>query len=62
MKLKEWLTKEDMTMSKFGEIMKCSRATVSRWCNGDRTPSLKTAKEISEVTNGEVGVEDLYEA
>ena len=60
LKLKVWLEEQEISMTEFGQQLGVSKATVSRWCNGDRIPPVLMTQKILQETNGAVSAEDFY--
>jgi plasmid maintenance system antidote protein VapI len=54
MTLKEWLTKKDMSLRKFSELMEYTPVHVSRVCRGMCTATDKFAKRLRMLTKGKV--------
>lgn len=54
MTLQEWLNRENLTHEQFAAMCGCTRAAISRWVAGSRTPSPKWLKVIERKTKGEV--------
>ena len=60
MMLSQYLKKHRVTQEEFGRSIGVKRLSVSRYINGERIPSPKTAKRIVKVTKGAVQLKDLY--
>ncbi|MGE0190275.1 MAG: helix-turn-helix transcriptional regulator [Steroidobacteraceae bacterium] len=61
MKLKKYLKDHSITQEEFGRRIGVKRLAVSRYLNGTRKPSSRTAMLIVKVTKRLVTLEDLYE-
>ncbi len=59
MDLREYLFHHRLTVKEFSEMLDCSRAYISAIIHGKREPSIRLAKSIERVTNGEVTVKEL---
>ena len=59
MTLKHWLKKKGMSAYKFSQRSGIPTSLLSRWLAGDGKPGLDNAVLISQVTGGQVSVEDL---
>lgn len=60
MDLKDWLTKNKMTLSRFATRVGSSRGAVMKWVSGERFPRTRMLMEIEEITNGEVTAIDFH--
>ena len=58
MRLKEWLRENGKTQRDFAGEVGISQAMLSRMMRGERSASLRIAKQIKELTSGAVGMED----
>lgn len=58
MELKKYLETKKISHTKFAEELGVSQATVTRYVNGNRKPSLRQAFKIQEMTNNKVRVGD----
>jgi transcriptional regulator with XRE-family HTH domain len=58
--LSAWIA-ENSTQARFARDANCSEATISRILKGDRTPSLRLAKRISQATGGAVPIDALVD-
>ena len=58
MKLKDYLTKKDLSQAQFSEMIGVSQSFVSQLVNGERLPSLTIATKIRVATNGAVTESD----
>jgi DNA-binding transcriptional regulator YdaS (Cro superfamily) len=56
MNLKDWLDRNERTCADFSEEIGVSRAAVSRWVRGNRTPHPRLALLIERHTGGHVPV------
>jgi transcriptional regulator with XRE-family HTH domain len=61
MKLKEYLSKHLISQHRFASLLGITHSHIGHIVNGRRAPSLFLAKQIEEVTNGEVSVYDLID-
>jgi transcriptional regulator with XRE-family HTH domain len=52
--LAAYLEKNELTQAQFGAIIGRNAASVCRWLNGERHPSLEVAVEIERATKGKV--------
>jgi len=59
-KFKTYLTDQKIKHHEFAELIGTTQATVTRYVNGDRRPSVSTALKIEKVTKGKVKVSDWY--
>jgi len=59
MTLSEYLRRKDLTHDQFAELLGCTRAAVTRWASGSRTPSPKWIKLIERKTARKVRAEDF---
>ena len=60
MKLKDWLSKEGLSVTDFARRLNKPQPTVLRYVNGDRIPEPPAMRLIGELTNGEVTANDFY--
>lgn len=60
MKLKDWLTKEKLSVTDFARRLKKPQPTVARYVSGDRIPEAETMAEIAKETSYEVMPNDFY--
>ena len=58
MKLKDYLTKKDLSQAEFSEMIGVSQPFVSQLVNGERLPSLTIATKIRVATKGAVTESD----
>tara|TARA_R110000822_G_scaffold53516_2_gene138008 strand:+ start:669 stop:875 length:207 start_codon:yes stop_codon:yes gene_type:complete len=58
MNLREWLTDQEITFTKFAELVGCTRPAVSWWAMGRSRPSPLFVDEIKKLTRGQVTAED----
>jgi len=56
MKLATYLKRKSLTYREIARKLGLSHTTVHKYLSGDRTPSLKTALKIEQVTKGDVAV------
>ena len=56
--LHEWLTKNEMTARDFAKKLGKHESIVSRVLGGRQWPSYALARQVLEITNGEVGFLD----
>jgi transcriptional regulator with XRE-family HTH domain len=59
MTLNQYLVKKGLTHEQFAELVGCTRAAVTRWASGSRSPSAKWVKVIEEKTRKKLRAEDL---
>ena len=64
MTIKKYLAKHRLSICEFSQLVGVAYGTVWRWMceneDGNRKPSIKYAKQISQRTRGEIKMEDLY--
>ena len=60
MDLKAYLNKKGMTQLAFAKSIGISPAELNRFIKGKRTPTLKLAKKIERITQGQVTTDDYY--
>ena len=56
-----WIDANRLTLTEVAETLGVATSTVHRYANG-RFPELPMIKKITDLTNGEVTVVDLYQA
>lgn len=61
MKLKDWLSREGLSVTDFARRLEKPQPTVLRYVNGDRIPELSIMRRIGELTNSEVMPNDFYD-
>lgn len=49
-RLREWINRSKMTQRQAAEIIDVSEVVISLWLSGDRTPELKNAVKIEQVS------------
>lgn len=59
MKLEDWLDATRTRRNEFAGLIGVTPQTVTGYCDGSITPSLKRARKIEEVTRGEVTAQDF---
>lgn len=59
MKLREWLSREGLSIEDFAARIGRDRATVYRLLSEEREPAASTVYRVWKATNGEVGLEDF---
>lgn len=59
MELKEWLFRNDMSITEMSKRLHCARPYLSHIKNKKMKPSLRLAQHIQDLTNGEVTTEEL---
>lgn len=59
-KLEHYLKAREIKHHEFAALIGTTQATVTRYVNGDRRPSVSTALKIEKVTKGKVKVSDWY--
>lgn len=59
MDLSTYLKQECLSAAEFGRRVNSGRATVTRWLDGSRKPSLAAVREIEKATGGKVTRYDL---
>lgn len=57
-KLRNFLEKNEITITDFAKKLGCSHAQLSRWISGVNTPSVKVVVDIEELTLGIVKPKD----
>lgn len=62
MKLKDWRTREKLSLSRMGGLIGRAHTTVLRLERGDQLPDTDTMRKIFEATNGEVSLHDFFSA
>lgn len=63
MRLSDWLGQNNITHTEMADrIGGVTPEAVRLWAGGERMPEVKWITRIVEVTGGEVGISDLYEA
>lgn len=62
MKLKDWRTREKLSLSRMGELIGRAHTTVMRLERGKNVPDPDTMRRIFEATNGEVSLHDFFSA
>ena len=60
MDLQAWLKHTNTRVKDFAGRIGVDQATVRRYMNGTRKPSLDTMKRIADETKGSVGIESFY--
>lgn len=61
MKLKEYLSENNLTHENFSQQVGVSRVQITKIINKYVSPSAKVMKKIKEATDGKVSYEDLIE-
>lgn len=64
MKIKDYLSRNNMSQSEFAEIIGCSPAAVSRWVSEGKhhqKPSRKMFETIARKTRNKVRYSDIYD-
>jgi transcriptional regulator with XRE-family HTH domain len=56
-----WVEANNLTLTEVAESLGVATSTVHRYANG-RFPTLPMIKKITDFTNGDVSVVDLYQA
>ena len=56
----EYVLSNRISVSKLAELIGIDRSTMTRYLNGERTPSMKVATRIVEYTNKEITYDDIY--
>ena len=59
MKLKDYLTQNDISHARFAEIVGCSQSHISLICSRKRYPSRLVALKIEQATEGDVTAMEL---
>lgn len=54
MDLKEYLYKNNITITEFARLLDLNRSFIYRWFDGIQFPSEEVLKQISELTNGTI--------
>jgi len=57
MDLQGWLRHTNTSVKSFAAAVGVDQATVRRWLNGTRKPSLATLQRVVRETKGEVGID-----
>lgn len=61
MKLSDWCRIQGLTVTRLAEMVRRDKSTMSRILSGKtRHPAVDTAKAIVKLTDGAVGMGDLY--
>jgi transcriptional regulator with XRE-family HTH domain len=62
MKLRQWLSKANMSISHLARNLNIDKSLIHRWFNGERRIGPRTLKLLYDVTNGEINhVDDVRE-
>ena len=61
MQLKDFLTKQSLTVSRVAKDLDVPEVTVNSWKYGNKIPSKKNIKLIMNYTNSEVQPNDFYD-
>tara|TARA_Y100000310_G_scaffold324983_1_gene387687 strand:- start:513 stop:707 length:195 start_codon:yes stop_codon:yes gene_type:complete len=61
MKLKEYLTKKSISMTKFASLIDRDKSSVSRICSGETQPDWTTMDRILLATGGRVRPNDFIQ-
>ncbi len=61
MQLKDFLTKQSLTVSRVAKDLDVPEVTVNSWKYGNKIPSKKNMKLIMNYTNSEVQPNDFYD-
>ena len=61
MQLKDFLTKQSLTVSRVAKDLDVPEVTVNSWMYGNKIPSKKNMKLIMNYTNSEVQPNDFYD-
>jgi transcriptional regulator with XRE-family HTH domain len=59
MKLADWLAREGLSQVAFARRLNVTRASVSNWCLGERTPQRRYREAIRRETDGLVTANDF---
>ena len=59
MTLSEYMKSEGLTAMAFAEMISAPTSTVTRWINGETSPSLDLIIRIDDATEGKVTAEDF---
>ena len=59
MKLRDYLESRNLSSKEFAKLVGISAASVDNYLAGRRTPTLKIARKIEEITHGRVRCMDL---
>jgi len=62
MKLRDWRTREKLSLARMGGLIGRAHTTVLRLERGDQLPDADTMKRVFEATNGEVSLHDFFSA
>lgn len=61
MKLREWMTRRDLSVGQVSQMLDCSESIVHRWISGEILPSLELMARIMSATSNQVTVGDFVE-
>lgn len=59
MDLREYLFRKRLSITQFSALVFCNRNYISQIANKKRIPSVRLAKAIEQVTNGDVSAEEV---
>lgn len=59
MTLNQYLAYKGLTHEQFAELLGCTRAAVTRWASGSRSPSPRWVRVIEEKTRRKITAQDL---
>tara|TARA_R110000868_G_scaffold25980_1_gene100687 strand:+ start:1641 stop:1928 length:288 start_codon:yes stop_codon:yes gene_type:complete len=62
MKLKDWRTRENLSLARMGKLVNRAHTTILRIERGEQPPDVETIRRIFEATNGEVSLHDFFSA
>jgi len=60
MTIDEYIAKKNLTQEDFAQMVGVKQPTVHSWIYGKKFPEPRHVRKIVEVTQGQVGFEDLY--
>lgn len=60
MKLRDYLTEQNLTADQFAERVGFSKFAVGKWVRGERTPRTPAMHQIVTATKGKVGPADFF--
>ena len=62
MKLRDWRTREKLSLARMGKLIGRAHSTVLRLERGDQLPDADTIRRVFQATNGEVSLHDFFSA
>ena len=61
MKLRQYLTDHDLTLTEFARLVGVTTEAVRRYVGGDRTPTPDVMRRIFDMTDGAVTANDFFD-